>query len=337
MSKQILLDNALCFDDVLLKPQYSDIPHRADIDISTSFYNRYQHITIDTPLVSANMDSVTDERMYWAMVEHGAFGYIHRLPAEERLALVESDPQPAVTIGICDDEVALGVKLVTRGLKHICVDAAHGDHRFMYEALHSLREAGGDDVLICAGNVCTREATQALKDCGANIVKVGIGPGSVCTTRIVTGHGYPQLSAIAQCAQVKDVFIIADGGCRHSSDIIKALAAGAHAVMSGFLFAGCQESAASHTSIEPGQMSKVYRGMASIQAQKYRQQKLRAPEGVVGTIPDAGRVAGVIARLHQEIQSGFSYSGARNIQELHERAEFVHVTRNSIKESEPRL
>ena len=336
---QILLNEALCFDDVLLEPQFSAIPHRADVDVSSSLGDGRNQVRLSTPVIPANMDTVTSESMFYAATEAGSFGYVHRgLSPDERLSLAQRELKPGITVGISDEERELALRLIDEGVVHICVDVAHGDHFMMYDTVDYIKNHASADIVLCAGNVCTQGATDALANSGADIVKVGIGPGSVCSTRIVTGHGYPQLSAIAQCSQVKGVQIIADGGCRNTGDITKALAAGADAVMSGFLFAGCSECPGQAVmNYKTGRLGYVYRGMASFKAQAARGKKPRLPEGVSAMVEKKGPVANVISKMKEGIQSGLSYSGANNLIALRECAQWVKITSNTVRESGTRL
>lgn len=343
MAYKIDVDEALCFDDVLMPPRYSDVIHRGDVDLSVDFAGTQ----LSTPLISANMDTVTGEDMWRAMRKYGGFAYIHRfMTSEARLAhasiMLESGEHPAMSIGVSSKEFEIAQEMITRGVNHICIDIAHGDHVSMYQMLAKLRDRyTPDELTICAGNVCTTNATAALRDAGADIVKIGIGPGAVCSTRVVTGCGYPQLSAIDQCSRVDDVLIIADGGMRDSGDIAKALAAGADAIMSGFIFAGCTECLGK-TYRMGTESAKEYRGMASFKAQTARLDKeitypSRTPEGISRTVPCKGPVSQVVRGLNEGLQCACSYQGAHNLEQLRENATFVKVTANSIAESRPRV
>lgn len=221
----------------------------------------------------------------------------------------------------------------------ICVDVAHGDHIQVLNLLKDLRAKYPEQNII-AGNVATGSAAQSLAYAGANIIKVGVGPGSVCSTRVVSGHGYPQLSAIINVVNALseingDFSVIADGGIRYPGDIVKALAAGADAVMLGSLLAGTDEAAGERI-VENGVAYKTYRGMASraVQQEKRAGQKPRV-EGVSAKVPYRGPVADTLDNLEAGIRSGLSYSGANNLSELHYNAEFVVVTGNTLKENHP--
>lgn len=332
---ELLCQKALCFDDVLLLPQYSEITSRSQIDVSTWVGQTKLHI----PIISANMDTVTDLIMWLAMREIGAFGYVHRfMSREHRINTAAHHSHPPMSIGVGQGEVEIAKEMKDVGNKHLLVDVAHGHSREVIRTIEILREyAPLDD--ICAGNVVTAQAARDLYNAGANIIKVGVGPGKVCKTRVVTGHGYPQLSAVANVAREKEYckfHLIADGGIRNSGDIVKAFAAGADAVMLGSLLVGCSESC-SPTIL--GTNKKEYRGMASEEAQKARssEYRVRAPEGISMIIDRTGSVKEVVGQLVEWIQSGCSYSGANNLRELYDTAEWLEVTGNSLIENNPRL
>lgn len=234
--------------------------------------------------------------------------------------------------------------LVKAGVDVIVVDTAHGHSKRVIETLKAIKRKY-PDLPVIAGNVATGEATEELIKAGADAVKVGIGPGSICTTRIVAGIGVPQLTAILECAKVAkkyDVPIIADGGIRYSGDIVKALAAGAETVMIGSIFAGTEESPG-ETVLYQGRKYKVYRGMGSIGAMKagsadrYFQNENQkfVPEGVEGMVPYKGHVKDVVYQLVGGLRAGMGYVGARNIKELQAKAKFIRVTAASVRESHP--
>ena len=224
------------------------------------------------------------------------------------------------------------------------MDTAHGHSEFVLKMVEKIKNAYPDLPLI-AGNVATAEATEALIKAGADCVKVGIGPGSICTTRVVAGIGVPQITAVMDCAECADkhgVKIIADGGIKYSGDITKALAAGASAVMIGSLLAGTQESPG-ETEIYQGRSFKVYRGMGSLgamnagSADRYFQSGSRkfVPEGVEGRVPYKGPLADTIYQMIGGLRSGMGYCGAANLEELRENAQFVRITNAGLVESHP--
>lgn len=234
-------------------------------------------------------------------------------------------------------------KLVDAGCDVIVVDTAHGHHKNVLEMVKWIKKHF--DIQVVAGNVATKEGCKALIDAGADGIKVGVGPGSICTTRIVAGVGVPQLTAIIDCYEVSkdyNVSIIADGGIRYSGDIVKALAAGASCCMIGSLFAGTDESPG-ETILYEGRKFKVYRGMGSLGAMsqgsrdRYFQegQSKFVPEGVEGMVPYRGKVSDVVFQLAGGLRSGMGYTGARTLEELRQKAKFVKVTNAGIRESHP--
>lgn len=250
----------------------------------------------------------------------------------------------AAAVGVTKDALTRVKKLVEAGVDAIVVDTAHGHSKGVLDQVRAIREAF-PDLNIIAGNVATAEGTRALIEAGADVVKVGIGPGSICTTRIVAGVGVPQITAIYDCAteaRKHGVAIIADGGIKYSGDIVKALAAGGHAVMLGSLLAGCEESPG-ETEIYQGRQYKVYRGMGSIGAMergskdRYFQegQKKLVPEGIEGRVPYKGKVADTIYQLVGGLRAGMGYCGAATIEDLRENAQFTRITNAGLVESHP--
>jgi len=321
------MKEALTFDDVLLVPQFSDIASRTQVDISTQLGS----IKLKVPIISANMDSITEEEMAKAMDDNGGLGILHRyqdasivkkwvehLVAQNRVAV------PSIGVQNCDIEAAEQYKEFTDS---ICVDVAHGDSLGVCSIVARLRQMGYKNII--AGNIVTPEAADRLFQAGANIIKVGVGPGSVCTTRIVTGHGYPQLSAIEEVANSTEAWVIADGGIRTSGDIVKALAVGADAVMIGGLFAGCWET--------PSYDMGSYRGMASADAQHDYKGRVsnNTAEGVSMKAPNKGTVKNVMDELIGGIRSGFSYTGSRTLEDFRHKAKLVRITPNGLAESHP--
>jgi IMP dehydrogenase len=247
-------------------------------------------------------------------------------------------------VGVTADTMVRVKKLVEANVDVIVVDTAHGHSKGVLETVRKIREQY-PDLNIIAGNVATAEATRDLIEAGANIVKVGIGPGSICTTRVVAGVGVPQITAIYDCAteaRKYGVPIIADGGIKYSGDIVKAIAAGAHAVMLGSLLAGVSESPG-ETEIYQGRRFKVYRGMGSVAAMergskdRYFQEdnKKFVPEGIEGRVPYKGPLADTIYQLVGGLRSGMGYCGTRNLEELREKTQFIRMTGAGLRESHP--
>jgi IMP dehydrogenase len=247
-------------------------------------------------------------------------------------------------IGPSSDRVARTAALVEVGVDVIVIDTAHGHSKGVIEAVRDTRKRYPELQLV-AGNVATAEGTHALIDAGADAVKVGIGPGSICTTRIVAGIGVPQITAIADCAEVADrhgVPVIADGGIKYSGEVTKALAAGASSVMIGSLFAGTDE-APGELVLYQGRSYKVYRGMGSLGAMKrgsrdrYGQsgtadEKL-VPEGIEGRVPHRGSLASILGQLTGGLRAGMGYTGSTTITELRKNAKFIRITSQGLRES----
>lgn len=250
----------------------------------------------------------------------------------------------AAAIGVTGDILDRTGALLDAGVDVLVLDSAHGHSANIMNCVKKVKEAYPDAQLI-AGNVATAAATEALIKAGADCVKVGIGPGSICTTRVVAGIGVPQLTAVLECAEMADKYgipVVADGGIKYSGDIVKALAAGGRAVMMGSMLAGCEE-APGETEIFQGRQFKVYRGMGSIGAMqcgskdRYFQQnnKKLVPEGVEGRVPYRGPVSETVYQMMGGLRSGMGYCGAHNIEELRAKSRFVRITGAGLKESHP--
>ncbi len=250
----------------------------------------------------------------------------------------------AAAIGVTNDVLERAAALIAAGADILALDSAHGHSKNIIECLKKVK-AKFPNVPVIAGNIATSEGAKALIDAGADCVKVGIGPGSICTTRVVAGIGVPQITAIydAACeAQKHGICVIADGGIKYSGDVVKALAAGGDVVMMGSLLAGCEESPG-ETEIYQGRQFKVYRGMGSLAAMnkgsgdRYFQSGTRkfVPEGVEGRVPYKGPVSDTIFQLMGGLRSGMGYCGAHNISELQEKGQFITITAASLKESHP--
>ena len=334
------MKEALTYDDVLLVPQYSDIKSRKEVDISSDLD---EELTFNLPIISSPMDTVTESEMAYAISKMGGLGIIHRYNSiEEQAGMVAEVVGAGVevvgaAIGVSDDYFERAQTLVENGAKVICVDVAHGHHVLMKNALGTLRQAFDDNVHIMAGNVATLEGINALADWGAQSIRCNIGGGSICSTRIQTGHGLPGLQTIFDCADTHhDVAIIADGGIRTSGDIVKALAAGADFVMLGSLLAGTLQSPGDIVTTPEG-LKKRYRGMASKDAQMDWRGRYSSNEGVSTFIKYKGEVKDVLQDLRGGIVSGFSYSGARNLTSLQNEAVWVRQTGAGLSESKTHI
>ncbi|WP_276274008.1 guanosine monophosphate reductase [Haloarcula litorea] len=325
------LRTGLSYGDVLLVPQRSPVDSRSDVALATQFT---PGVALDTPMVSAAMDTVTEAELAIALGEAGGIGTIHRfLTVEEQAAEVsrvaEAGVPVAAAVGIDEDHLGRTAALVAAGADAVVVDVAHGHMERTLDAVADIRDAHPDLDLV-AGNVATPAGVEDLATAGADCVKVGIGPGSHCTTRKVAGAGVPQLTAVDDCAEAAadlDVTICADGGIQTSGDAVKALMAGADTVMLGSLFAGTAEAPGEVVEVD-GVRYKRSRGMATTAAAEERSDKgenVTADEGVEGLTPYKGPVADVVAEFCAGIRSGLSYCGGHDIEAARSKAEFVRV------------
>ena len=328
--------DSLSYDDVLLRPQYSDIRSRSEIDPSADLGNG---LKLPLPIISSPMDTISEADMAISLAKAGGCSVIHRYNSiEDQTRLVsraiEDGGTVGAAVGISGDFLNRASVMRAIGASFICIDVAHGHHILMKEALETLRNALGDELHIMAGNVATLAGINDLADWGADSVRCNIGGGSICSTRVQTGHGLPGLQTIFECAKTdRDVKIIADGGIKTSGDMVKALAAGADAVMVGSLLSGTDETPGKILQDKEGHKWKIYRGMASKEAQVDWRGKYSSFEGVSTTVPYRGPAKDILDDLEKGIRSGLSYSGARTIAELQSKAEFVKQTSSGISES----
>ena len=363
---KILLNEALSFDDVLIKPNHSGFD-RSDIKLESRIT---KNITITCPIVSSPMDTVTESGLAIALARLGGIGFIHRnLRIADQAAEVKKVKKVGLIVGAAvgsssgyEKRVAA---LVKAGVDIILIDSAHGYAKKVIDAVMHVKSKYHVDVI--AGSVATFEGAEALIEAGADGLRVGMGPGAICSTRIISGMGVPQLTAIletARAAKPHNVPIIADGGIKYSGDVVKALAAGASTVMFGRLFAATEESPgrlhdlaaaqvpARFHSILDGSKSykfKEYRGMGSIAAMKrgaevssedefhgksFTGDTLIA-EGVEGLVPCNGTVEQLVSQMIGGVTSGMYYIGAKTIPELWEKAKFMKITQASLVESHP--
>ena len=323
------------YDDTLLVPQYSSIRSRSEIDISTDLG---KGVVLQLPILASPMDTISEGAMAYAMGKVGASAIVHRYNSiQEQVNEINKVGHPRVigaAIGVSGDYLERAIALVDSGVDFLCVDVAHGHHIMMKEALYELRKLFGDDYHIMAGNVATLKGINHLSDWGADSVRCNIGGGSICSTRIQTGHGLPGLQTIFECAKTdRNVKIIADGGIKNSGDMVKALAAGADAVMVGSLLAGTTETPGEIFMDAKGGRWKTYRGMASKEAQVDWRGKYSSFEGVATRVPHRGPVELVLEDLEKGIRSGFSYTGARHLRELQAKAQFISQTASGLSES----
>lgn len=351
----------LTFDDVLLVPQQSDI-----LPSEIKLYTRLtETIHLNAPLMSASMDTVTESEMATAMAKLGGIGIIHKNMTVEQQAsevtkvkacAIDAEKYPDAAkdkegnlivgagLGITDDMLDRADKLIKAKVDVLVVDTAHGHSKNVMSAVRMLKSTY-KDIPVIAGNVVTAKATKDLIEAGADAIKVGVGPGSICTTRVVAGVGVPQITAIFDCHEVAKEYnipIIADGGIKHSGDITKAIAAGANVCMLGGILAGHEESPG-EIEIHMDTRYKVYRGMGSISSMKlgsgdrYLQggSNKFVPEGIEGRVPYKGRVRNTIYQLLGGLRSGMGYCGCDSIDKLREDTEFVIITPSGLRESHP--
>jgi IMP dehydrogenase len=332
----------ICFDDVLLVPQRSEIESRAEISLETSLGRHKFRL----PIVSSPMDTVTEASMATAMLANGGLGIIHRYntPEEQSTIIREihetleesassSLVKIAAAIGISSDFSRRSRLLFDAGARIICIDVAHGHHNMVERCIAGLREDFGDSIDIIAGNVATASAFSDLSDWGADAIRVGIGGGSICSTRIQTGHGVPTLQSILDCRDAGDAQIIADGGVKTTGDVVKCLAAGADMVMLGSMLAGTSETPGSVFESSDNKKYKVYRGMASPEAQVAWRGEARSLEGISTTVPYKGSVNEILYKLDKNIRSGLSYTGARDLTTFRSMSEFVRQSPSGLNES----
>ena len=325
-----MFDEAHSFGDVLLEPQKSDISSRSEIDLSVQLGGKKYNL----PIMSSPMDTVTESTMSAVMSEIGGLGIVHRYCSIQEQCAMISVGSKAAAIGVSEDMMPRAKALHEIGTTVFCIDVAHGHHTLVEKALKSLREEFGNQVTLIAGNVATGEGYEDLSSWGADAVRVGIGGGSICSTRIQTGHGIPTFQSILYCASGEgEAKIIADGGLRTAGDIVKAYAAGADFVMLGSMLAGTDEAPGDTFQGKSGKKYKVYRGMASKEAQFDWRGEARSLEGISTTIPYKGSVVNILKDLEQNIRSGLSYSGARNFEEFRRVARFIKQSSSGQSES----
>ena len=340
------IKDSLTFDDVALVPQYSSVLPSETIT-STKLAN---NLILQTPLISSAMDTVTESEMAIALSKSGGIGIIHRnLSIEKQVREVKKVKKNnflvGAAIGVNSEDIERADELSKAKVDIIVIDTAHGHTKKVLYMIKKIKKKLKKCVL-CAGNIATGKAAKFLADSGVDIVKVGIGPGSICTTRLVTGIGVPQLSAVLQVKKALKNYktrIISDGGIKFSGDLAKAIAAGADAVMIGSLFSGTTESPGKIFK-HKGKLFKNFRGMGSVgamsigSADRYYQKKFKniskyVPEGVEGIVKFKGPVNKIIYNLIGGLKSSMGYLGAKTIQDLQKNGEFVKITKAGFYES----
>jgi IMP dehydrogenase len=324
------------FDDVLLVPGYNHHMSRRDVDISMT--DRTGKLTAALPVMTSNMDTVTESTMANFIGSKGGVGVLHRfMSIDENVAEFKKCQHPTfVSIGCSQKEIERAVALRDAGAQYFCIDVAHAHARYVGQTIKNFREVLQNECLL-AGNVATYAGADYLAACGADMIKVGIGGGSVCTTRIKTGFGVPTLTSIQDCARV-DRSIIADGGIRTAGDIVKALAFGADFVMLGGMFAGTRPTPGPVLTREDGTKFKQYRGMASKEAQEDfmgNMPEWKTAEGVATEVRYREDEEAIVADIIGGLRSGLTYAGAATIREFQRKLDYTLITQASRMESLP--
>ena len=341
------IKEALTFDDVTLAPKYSEIlPSEVNTSIQLT-----SHLKLKIPLLSSAMDTVTESKMAIAISNAGGIGVIHRnLDIKKQIIEIKKVKKKKLLVGAAvgagPNEFDRVKAIIKEGVDLIVVDTAHGHTKKVGEIIKFIKKFKNNKIALCAGNIATPEAAKFLIKLGVDIIKVGIGPGSICTTRLVAGIGVPQLSAILSVRnglRNKNIKIISDGGIKYSGDLAKAFAAGADAVMIGSLFAGTDETPGKLIK-KNGKLFKSFRGMGSVgamnkgSADRYFQNKQKdtskyVPEGVEGFVKYKGTVGSIIYKLIGGLRSSMGYLGSRNITKLRIKPNFVKITKAGFYES----
>ena len=341
------IKEALTFDDVTLVPKYSEVlPSGVDTSIKLT-----ESLKLKIPILSSAMDTVTESKMAIALAKSGGLGVIHRnLDIKKQVLEIKKVKKQNLLVGAAVgaglNEFKRAEAILKEKIDMIVVDTAHGHTKKVAEIIRFIKKKKNKKTSLCAGNIATAEAAKFLLSLGVDIIKVGIGPGSICTTRLVAGIGVPQLSAILNVRngiKNKNVKIISDGGIKYSGDLAKAFAAGADAVMIGSLFAGTDETPGKLIR-KNGKLFKSFRGMGSVgamnkgSADRYFQSKQRnkskyVPEGVEGFAKYKGKVDGIIFKLIGGLRSSMGYLGSKQIKYLRNKPQFVKITKAGFYES----
>lgn len=355
------MNYSLTYDDIQLVPQYSNIPSRTQIKLHTLVSRRYGLLN---PIVASPMDTVCGLEMAYKMFKLGGVGCIHRFNTIEEQSKIVKELNHLIyseengnqfedwgvmlddwhseiphipimaAIGVSESDKQRAESLVESGCNILLIDVAHGHHENVKNMIQWCRENLDDKVDIIAGNIATIQAAKDLESWGADGLRVGIGGGSLCTTRVKTGFGVPNVSCIEDIISVAKTPVMADGGIRSSGDISKALAIGASSVMLGSLIAGTDEAPGQIVETPKG-LYKRYRGSASLETKVANGQQTRNVEGESTTIPYKGGVKFIVNGLLDGVKSALSYGGAKNLQEF--RPPYVVVTNSGINEAKPHL
>ncbi|MAW16951.1 MAG: guanosine monophosphate reductase [Pelagibacteraceae bacterium] len=340
------IKEALTFDDVLLLPRFSKVlPSETNISL-----NLTKNIKLSSPFLSSAMDTVTESKMAIAMAKSGGIGIIHRnlnikKQCQEVKKVKKNNLFVGAAIGTSSEDLNRSKSLINNGVDLLVIDTAHGHSEKVLKILSKLKKIN-KRIPVCVGNVATGEAAKKLYNSGADIIKVGIGPGSICTTRMVAGIGVPQITAVREVSRIlkgKNIKIISDGGIKFSGDIAKAMAAGADAIMMGSIFAGTEESPGKKFKIK-NKFYKIYRGMGSIGAmsagssnryfqKNYKDKSKFVPEGVDGRVEYKGSVSKIIYQLKGGLRSSMGYIGAKKLSDIKRNAKFIKITKAGFYES----
>ncbi len=341
------LKESLTFDDVTLVPQFSSVlPTETSLKTSLS-----KNINLSIPFISSAMDTVTESKMAISIAKEGGLGILHRnlnikQQVDELKKVKKKKLLIGAAIGTSIEDIRRANNLLDHNVDMLVIDTAHGHSKKVIQTLRKIKKIC-KDTPICAGNIATQEAASMLASEGADLLKVGIGPGSICTTRIVSGIGVPQISAVMDVKKGirgnKKVKIISDGGVKFLGDVAKALAAGADAVMMGSVFAGTEESPGKKFTYK-NKLYKSFRGMGSVGAmmdgssgryfqKNYKDKSKFIPEGVEGRVLYKGKVDKIIYQLKGGLRSSMGYIGAKNIKELQKKSKFVKITKAGFYES----
>ena len=341
------IKEALTFDDVTMAPKYSEV---LPSDVNTTTHLS-KNLILKIPLLSSAMDTVTESKMAISIARAGGIGVIHRnLDIKKQIQEIKKVKKLNLLVGAAVGAGPMEIKraqaILNENVDLIVVDTAHGHSKKVAEIIKKIKNKKNKNTTLCAGNIATTEAAKFLVKQGVDVIKVGIGPGSICTTRLVAGIGVPQLSAIIEVkkgVKSKKVKIISDGGIKYSGDIAKALAAGADAVMIGSLFAGTNEAPGKLIK-KNGKLYKKFRGMGSVgamnkgSADRYFQKKQKdlskyVPEGVEGLVKYKGPLESIIFKLIGGLKSSMGYLGSKTISNLKIKPNFVKITKAGFYES----
>ena len=341
------IKEALTFDDVTLAPKYSEIlPSQVDTSIKIT-----NNLQLKVPLLSSAMDTITESKMAIAVAKAGGLGIIHRnLNIKEQILEIKKVKKKKLLVGAAvgagPNEFKRAEAILKENVDMIVVDTAHGHTKKVSEIIKFIKKNKNKKTALCAGNIATAQAAKFLLNLGVDVIKVGIGPGSICTTRLVAGIGVPQLSAILNVrngVKNKNIKVISDGGIKYSGDLAKAFAAGADVVMIGSLFAGRDETPGKLIK-KNGKLFKSFRGMGSVgamnkgSADRYFQSKQKdtskyVPEGVEGFAKYKGKVKNIIFKLIGGLKSSMGYLGSKQIKNLRDKPQFVKITKAGFYES----